>query len=285
MISYLETGVKCYHDMKKMQCPDFILGDKLTPEQLAFFEKNGAIVFRNVLNKDTVGFFIQEIERIEREWLAEGRDKVNGVPLKFGKNENNETIIQRLCFLSLYSPGLHEFLQDPRLQALIELLQPYDGRISENEKDGLILNHYVRTPESNFSQMGWHTDSPRDLFLGQKIMPMLNIGIHLDSCPFEHGGLRVLPGTHKQGVLRLLFRKKYFIDNNADPREVGFDINPGDLTVHDGRIWHRAQQSPFLGAASRRRVMYIPIITGKYMPKHAKSKTPLYHRFASKVQN
>jgi phytanoyl-CoA hydroxylase len=180
---------------------------------------------------------------------------------------------------------MHELLQDPRIQALVELLHPFDGRISENEKDGLILNHYIRTPKSKFSQMGWHTDSPRDLFLGHKIMPMLNVGIHLDPCPFENGGLRVLPGTHKQGFLRLLFGKKYFIDNNADPREVGFDINPGDLTVHDGRIWHRAQQSPYLGEKSRRRVMYVPIITGKYLPKHEKSKTPFYHRLASKVQN
>ena len=82
-------------------------------------------------------------------------------------------------------------------------------------------------------------------------------GIHLDPCPFENGGLRVLPGTHTQGVLRLLFKKKYFIDNNPDAREIGFDINAGDLTVHDGRIWHRAQQSPYLGEASRRRVMYV----------------------------
>ena len=271
--------------MKKMDCPNFILGDKLTKEQLDFFHKHGVIIFRNILKKETVEFFIREISRIETQWLEEGRDKVNGVPLKFGEDENGKKIIQRLCFLSLYSPAMHELLQDPRLQALIELLQPYDGRISENEKDGLILNHYIRTPKSKFSQMGWHTDSPRDLFLGQKIMPMLNVGIHLDPCPFENGGLRVLPGTHKQGVLRLLFGKKYFIDNNPDRREVGFDINSGDLTVHDGRIWHRAQQSPHLGELSRRRVMYVPIITGKYMPKHEKSKTPLYHRLASKVQN
>jgi len=190
-----------------------------------------------------------------------------------------------LCFLSNYSATFHEFLKDQRLVSLLELLAPYEGRIAENEKDGLILNHYVRTPESKFSQMGWHTDSPRDLFLGQKIMPMLNVGIHLDPCPFESGGLRVLPGTHTQGVLRLLFKKKYFIDNNPDAREIGFDINPGDLTVHDGRIWHRAQQSPFVGEASRRRVMYVPIITGKYMPKDENSKTPFYHRLASKVQN
>jgi ectoine hydroxylase-related dioxygenase (phytanoyl-CoA dioxygenase family) len=271
--------------MKKMECPDFVLGEKLTEEQLAFFNKNGVIVFRNVLNKETVKFFIQEINRIESEWLKEGRDKVNGVPLKFGEDQDGKKIIQRLCFLSLYSPAMHELLQDPRINALIELLQPYDGRISENEKDGLILNHYVRTPKSKFTQMGWHTDSPRDLFFGQKIMPMLNIGVHLDDTPFENGGLRVLPGTHKQGIFRLLFGKKYFIDNNADPREVGFDINAGDLTVHDGRIWHRAQQSPHLGEASRRRVLYVPIITGKYMPKHEKSKTPFYHRLASKVQN
>jgi phytanoyl-CoA hydroxylase len=30
--------------------------------------------------------------------------------------------------------------------------------------------------------------------------------------------------------------------------------------------------------------MYVPIITGKYMPKSSKSKTPFYHRFAKVVQ-
>jgi ectoine hydroxylase-related dioxygenase (phytanoyl-CoA dioxygenase family) len=81
----------------------------------------------------------------------------------------------------------------------------------------------------------------------------------------------------------MLFRKKYFVDNDPDKHEVGFDMNAGDLSVHDGRLWHRAQQSPFFGEASRRRVMYIPVVTGKYMPKNEHSKTPFYHRFISKV--
>jgi ectoine hydroxylase-related dioxygenase (phytanoyl-CoA dioxygenase family) len=109
---------------------------------------------------------------------------------------------------------------------------------------------------------------------------MLNVGLHLDDCPFENGGLRVLPGTHEQNIFRLLFRKKYFIDNNPDKKEVGFDVHAGDLTVHDGRLWHRVQQSPLTGEASRRRVMYIPIITGDYVPKHAHSATPFYHKLA-----
>ena len=263
--------------MKKFECPDFVLGDKLTAEQFNYFDKYGVIIFRNFLNSETVQLFIRELNRIEKQWLDEGREKVNGIPLKFGKDQNGNKMIQRMCFLSLYSDTLHELLQDPRIQALIGLLYPYEGRIGENEKDGLILNHYVRLPESNFTQMGWHTDSPRDLFLGQKIMPMLNVGIHLDDTPFENGGLRGLPGTHKQGILRLLFGKKYFIDNNPDRREIGFDLSAGDLTVHDGRIWHRAQQSPLYGEASRRRVMYIPIVTGAYLPKNAGSPTPFYH--------
>jgi len=271
--------------MKKINCPDFVLGEKLTQEQLDFFDKNGVIIFRNFIPQEKVQLFISETQRIEKKWLEEGTEKINGVPLKFGKDQNGNKMIQRMCFLSLYSEPLHQLLEDPRISALIDFLQPYEGRIAENEKDGLILNNYVRMPDSAFTQMGWHTDSPRDLFLGQKIMPMLNVGIHLDNCPFENGGLRVLAGTHKQNMLKLLFGKKYFIDNNPDEREVGFDITAGDLTVHDGRLWHRAQQSPNYGEESRRRVMYLPIITGKYMPKHANSKTPFYHRFASKVQN
>jgi phytanoyl-CoA hydroxylase len=177
---------------------------------------------------------------------------------------------------------LHQFLQDKRFRHILELIGPSEGRIGENEKDGLVVNNYINTKDSAYTKLGWHTDSPRDLFMGQRIMPMLNVGIHLDDCPVENGGLRVLPGTHKQSMFKLLFRKKYFIDNDPDPKEVGFNIEAGDLTVHDGRIWHRVQQSPVYGEASRRRVMYIPVITGKYRPKDKNSKTPFYHKFTTR---
>ena len=270
--------------MNKWNC-NYELKDTLTEEQLDFFDEHGVIIFRNFLSKNKVDLYLSELKRLETEWLTEKKEKVNGIPLKFGKDEADRLTIQRLCFSSLYSDHLHTLLDDSRLQSLIGLLAPYDGRIGEKEKDGLVINNYINTPNSTFTQMGWHTDSPRDLFLGQKIMPMLNVGIHLDTCLFENGGLRVLPSTHKQNIMKLLFGKKYFIDNTDDSREVGFDINAGDLTVHDGRTWHRVKQSPLVGEASRRRVMYIPIITGKYKPKNEKSRTPFYHKFTSKVHH
>jgi len=270
--------------MKKWES-HFKLDDTVTPEQLDFFDEHGVIVFRNFLDKEKVTTYISELQRLEKQWLDEKKDKINGIPLKFGKDEHGNLTIQRLCFSSLFSDPLHALLSDDRLKALTAFLHPYEGRIAENEKDGLVINNYINTPNSTFTQMGWHTDSPRDLFMGQKIMPMLNVGIHLDTCLFENGGLRVLPGTHKQGMFKLLFGKKYFIDNNDDSREVGFDIFSGDLSVHDGRLWHRVKQSPKFGEESRRRVMYVPIVTGKYKPKDANSKTPFYHRFTGKVHH
>ena len=255
----------------------------LTADQTAFFDKNGFLHLKGFVSRDVVQRFLDELQRVEANWIAEKVDKINGTPIKYGRDENGQLIVQRFAFTSLFSQVLSRFLQSEPLQTLTSLLHPYDGRINEEEKDGLVVNHYVRTPDSNFSRMGWHTDSPRDLFLGHRIRPMLNVGLHLDDCPMSNGGLRVLPGTHKQNTLLTLFRKRQFIDHRPDPREVGFDIEAGDLTIHNGSLWHRVEQSPNFGAESRRRVMYIPIITGDYQPKSASSKTPFYHRLGAKI--
>lgn len=267
----------------KFEPKTFTLGDQITQEQKDYFKKFGVIQFKKFITPETADLFISELAKIEKTWLAEGVEKVNGIPLKFGNDPEGNKMIQRMCFTNKYSTVLAEFLKDPRFNLLLAFLSPYDGRISEDEKDGLVYNHYINQPNSKFTQMGWHTDSPRDLFLGQRILPMLNVGIHLDDCPSSNGGLRVLPGTQNQGVLKLLFGKKQFIDHRPDPKEIAFEIERGDLTIHDGRLWHRVQVSPNFGEKSRRRVMYVPIITGKFKPKSANSKTPFYHRFAKVV--
>src|ERR1700761_2663501 len=90
--------------MSKLTREPFVLGDQLTEEQLNFFNENGFIHFKNFLPKETVALYLSEISRIEKEWLAEGVDKINGIPLKFGKDEEGNKMIQRFCFLNKYSP-------------------------------------------------------------------------------------------------------------------------------------------------------------------------------------
>ena len=266
--------------MNKFKMPEFHFEENITKEQLDFFNQYGIIQFKHFIDKETVAQFLHETTHVQNELLKSDAKKVNGIPLKFGTDTDGSRLIQRIAFTSFYSEKLSSFLKGKKLEKILDLMGPYEGRIGENEKDGLVFNHYVNAADSKFTQLGWHTDSPRDLFLGTRILPMLNIGLHLDDCHSANGGLRVIPGTHKQSLFSMLFRKKYFVDNRPDKKEAGFDIEAGDLTVHDGRLWHRVQQSSLTGAESRRRVLYFPAVTGAYRPKNEHSATPFYHKLA-----
>lgn len=253
----------------------FTFEGSLTAEQIAFFQENGFIHFEQYASRQTVDEIIASTEKVQEQWVRGSVQKINGVPIKYGKDEYGNTIVQRFAFTNQHSKAVRNFTENPDLDAL-KVLMPSGSRLGLEEKDGVVFNHYVNTEGSNFFHMGWHTDSARDIFYGKKVAPMLNIGFYLDDSTEAQGGLRILPGTHKQGLWDLFFRKKYYLNNYQDNQEVLVEAKAGDLVIHDGRIWHRVAPSPHIGAASRRRVMYIPMIVGKYQPKHAKSSTPLY---------
>lgn len=263
--------------------PKFSLGDQLTEEQIKFFDKNGFIHFRSVVSPNEVNEIITATEDLQLKWISKGVKKINGVPIKYGFDENGREIVHRFPFTSQYCESVHRFVTSNKVQSL-KVLLPNGSRIAENEKDGVIVNHYVNTSHSKFRQMGWHTDSMRDIFYGKKVMPMLNVGLYLDDSSSNKGGLRIIPGTHKQNIFSMLFKKAYFMNNEEDKNEVLVDARQGDMVIHDGRIWHRVAMSPLTGAESRRRVMYIPVIIGKYMPKNEESSTPFYHHFQKMVK-
>ena len=261
--------------------PVFHLQERLTDEQKKFFEKNGFIHFKCFIPKEKVSDLLREAESIQNDWVSKGYKMINGVPIKYGTDVDGKKIVQRFAFINQHSEMFANVLKDSRLKGLFDLIGSEDCRIGETEKDGLVFNHYINTDESNYSQLGWHTDALRDIFQGQKIMPMLNVGIHLDNSTTDNGGLRIIPGTHNKGIGTMLFKKIYFISHKPDKKELGLNVEAGDLTVHDGRLWHRVARSPFTGEKSRRRVMYVPIVTGKFIPRDENSKPLLYQRLIS----
>ena len=261
----------------------FELGDQLTAAQRAFFDEFGFIHFKNFIHAEAVELIIRASQEVQERWLREAVEKVNGVPIKYGTDLDGSKIVQRFAFINQHHPVLAEFLKDPRFKTLLQLVGP-GARLGESEKDGMVFNHYVNGPGSKFTQMGWHVDGLRDVFYGKKLGPMLNVGIHLSNLKPENGGLRVIPGTHKQGLYNLLFRKAHFLNNEPDAQEIAIVPNAGDLTIHDGRLWHRVAKSSVVGEESRRRVIYIPIIEGKFEPKNENSPTQFYQRFAGLVK-
>lgn len=252
---------------------------ELTAAQYLFFQKHGFIHFENFISKEGVDEILDSVKTVQNDWVEKDLKLVNGIPIKYGKDVDGSTIVHRFAFTSQFSPAIHNFASQPSLTTLLDLM-PEGARIALDEKDGVVFNHYVNVDGSNFFEMGWHTDSARDIFYGKKVNPMLNVGLYLDDSPVSKGGLRILPGSHKQGILKTLFKKKYFVDHQPDENEVAVEAKAGDLVIHDGRIWHRVAAAEVKGEASRRRVMYIPVIVGKYQPKDKNSKMPIYHKFS-----
>jgi ectoine hydroxylase-related dioxygenase (phytanoyl-CoA dioxygenase family) len=254
----------------------FELGDQITAEQRSFLDEHGFLVFSKVASADEIASILADVDRVEAEWLAERRRKVFGIPVVTGRDPDGNPMIQRLAFSSCFSPVIHEFVRDPRLAPIRSLIGD-NTRVGDREKDGVVVNRYVNAAGSLRGRLGWHTDGLRDLFYLRMPQQMLNVGLHFDRITAADGGLRVIPGTHKQGFWDMLARKRYFVDHRPDPEELVVETEPGDVTVHDGRLWHRVARSSRTGGASMRRSMYVPYLTDAYQPKSESSKTPIYH--------
>jgi len=203
-------------------------------------------------------------------------EKVYGIPLFVGKGADGEPFIQRFAFTSVFSSYIRDFVRDDRFTPVRSLVGD-DTRVGDEEKDGVVFNRNLNVPGSVYPRLGWHTDGLRDLFYLRMPGPMLNVGMHFDRIRAEDGGLRLIPGSHTQGFRDMCFRKPYFVSHAPDPAEIAVETEPGDLTVHDGRLWHRVERSPHAGRRSLRRTMYVPYLTDEYQPKSEDSRTPLYH--------
>jgi ectoine hydroxylase-related dioxygenase (phytanoyl-CoA dioxygenase family) len=260
----------------------FKLGSTFTKEQIDFFNKYGFVHFTNVLSPTEVKELIGGYEAAQEKLLKSKEKIVKGIPVIFGHDENGKRIVQRFPYTSHYSERIKQLVADVRIQGFKSLLTERSSRVSENERDGVVFNHYVNSKHSRFKQMGWHTDSIREVFYGKKVFPMLNIGVYLDDSGAVNGGLRVLPSTHTQGIFGMLFTKMYYRNTKEDKNEVLVVAKAGDVVVHHGHIWHRVGHSEHADSVSRRRVMYIPVLCGprqtRKPPKKGKTgKTPLYH--------
>ena len=262
-----------------LACPPlgttFTLSEEISAEQRAYLKRYGYLHFKGVLSADEVALVRRVQDELQAKWLAEGVKELKGVPLFFGPGLDGAPAIYRLPFSSEHSPELRALLDDARFEPLKALVGE-GARVGHSEQDGVILNRYVNTPESVRPGLGWHTDGLRDIFYLRMPKEMLNFGLHFDHITAEDGGLRILPGTHTQGFLSTLFKKPYFIWHRPDPKELCVETAPGDMTVHDGRLWHRVAQST--KPRAERRSLFVPYTTGAPIVRTERSKTVLYHR-------
>lgn len=268
----------------------FELGERITGVQQAFLDRYGFLVFSEVASPEEVTRILAEVDAVQDAWLAEGRDTINGIPLVVGEDEFGGPFIQRFAFTSVYSEYIRDFVRDPRFLPVRGLVGERT-RVGDTERDGVVFNRNMTLPGSAYSRLGWHTDGLRDLFIPHATWPwfrvpgpQLNVGMHFDHITADDGGLRLVPGSHNQSFLSMMFKKPYFISHREDPNGIAVETRPGDLTVHDGRTWHRVERSPHVGRRSLRRTMYVPYLMDDPKPKTEESSTPFYHNLSQYLE-
>lgn len=243
-----------------------------------FFDTHGFIHFKAFLNSGELLQVEQALESAYTRVCRERLTAVNGIPIRYGKNEIGETIVQRLPYVSVFTKKIEDVLSGKGINGLTGLVNRSDCRPGFNEMDGLVANYFINTPGSNYRQMGWHIDGLRDVLLMKPLSPMINVGIYLDDSGSANGGLRVLPGTHKAGLKSMLFRKLPLLDKREDKHEFLVEAEKGDMVLHDGRLWHRVALAPHTGSNGRRRILYVPLICGRQVHRNADSRTPFYQK-------
>ncbi|TAE19551.1 MAG: phytanoyl-CoA dioxygenase [Bacteroidetes bacterium] len=246
------------------------------PQYEATLKKEGFVHFKNFLSTAEVESMLEALEEIEKTCLEADTKQIFGVPILYGYDLDGSRIVQRYPFTSLN----HAYFQKPDLVEKLQKINRLVGeqyRLGDKEYDGVVSNHYLNhSNDLSRKKIGWHTDSGREFWSLKRPKQFYNIGIHLDDCTKIKGGLRLLLGTHQQSVLGMLFGKFHFVDHKPDKKEYCVEVKKGDMTIHDGRLWHRVAQAEVVGEESRRRVIYFPFIKGEVKEKDENSKPPIY---------
>jgi len=79
------------------------------------------------------------MDAAEAELIEKGRVKINGVPIKFGKDEKGNPRLQRIPFSNLLVPELQALINGALIAPIVSLIE--DGRGVLSQDNDYIHDH------------------------------------------------------------------------------------------------------------------------------------------------
>lgn len=198
---------------------------KLTTEEVAFYSDHGYLLpRRQVFAPDRFA----ELRSIFEEHLADKGDKLSD---------------------ELDTPHF----RDPRLlgfllaDEVLDLVEPLIG-----PDIALWSSHFLSKDPFSGTPTPWHEDSAYWKGRLSAYDRIVTMWLALDRSSHENGCVRVIPGTHRNGFSEYdaTGRERLFTKQITGAIEeasaVDFELEPGQCSLHDGRIIHgaRANTSP-----------------------------------------
>lgn len=212
----------------------------LTPEQVAFFDRNGYLILRNWIPQD----MLRRLQAAGDAWIQQGWDYQGSS----GPNPDLEDfhfadrpsgrVMYRVNYLHNKGQAASlELLGSPQVLAVAESLcgsnfvPTYESMVFKEANDG--------------APIIWHQDA-----VHPRRYRIFNYDLYLDRSTADGGALRVLPGTqaNKQDFCKLAE------DYGWNPPGVTVvEMEPGDVLLHDVMVAHG---SPEVEGKTRRRTLY-----------------------------
>jgi ectoine hydroxylase-related dioxygenase (phytanoyl-CoA dioxygenase family) len=223
---------------------------RLSPEQRAFYDAFGFLVFRQLLSADEMHLISREAEEVLQEGLG-------GHPFTGQRRHMVLGFVEK-------RPRLTSLVEDDRVYEVIEeLLGPDFVWITS---DG---NYYVGDTQ-------WHPDAG-GLLPGYHL---IKVAFYLDPVRRGSGCLRVIPGSHREPFHSAL---KPLHQHRADPPAYPFGVtgeqvpayplesDPGDVVLFNQALWHAS-----FGGGNRRRMFTLNFTAAPKTEEEAALHRKLY---------
>ena len=200
----------------------------LTEEQKSFYQENGFVHVKGLLTPEEAERYcaetqalivrLQEIRNVDATW-GSARDIAGGVV----------TRLHHCHDVQFYSAAFAQLIVDDRLTSVAaDIIGP-----------NVQLHHtkaFIKPPEKG-SPFPLHQDAP---FFPHERHSMIAVIIHFDDAPLEKGCVRVVPGSHKNGILPHLPSGGWHLDpqeypldsSTALPAKAGDALFFSYLTIH-----------------------------------------------------
>jgi len=207
-------------------------------EALRLYERDGFVIFRNVLD---AGLIAQASEHVA--WLQQRHPELRGEDL------GHQLVARDAFWVRLVS--------DDRLLDIAELFVGSDI--------ALFASHYICKPPYSGRPVLWHQDGA---YWPLEPMEVVTLWLAIDDSTPENGGLRVIPGSHREDLHELRARDELdsVLGSESatevdESRAVSLTLAAGDVEVHHPRIMHGSTANSSPNRRCGLTIRYIPTST------------------------
>src|SRR2546423_7310551 len=187
---------------------------KITEDEIQFYDENGFVILRGVIQPDEIANLQAETGRLMKE-IAEG-------------GSADEWCLRGPEGVPYYLRYLHSHPNDASLRllahpAILDLAERMVGDDFVPTYESLVF----KLPEHG-SSVPWHQDAKFDRSTGHRIF---NVDIYLDDSTVDNGCVWVIPGSVHWPADRI--KDTLAIEGFEKPGMVAAEMRPGDILLHD----------------------------------------------------